>query len=189
MDYSSEQRSYQRILKIYAWLIAKAYGLEGSDDHVYYRWLLYIYAWLLAKAYGLHQQSQGVSIMANFVVKDNQAPVPVTFVLGEVKDEEGNVITNPDVVIETVSTDETAIVFTKNADDDNGELSFGSPGQASLQYTAKDRASGKILGAGSDGFIVTTGDPDSISGITASFEGLTPVDETQPAEPGVTPNP
>jgi hypothetical protein len=121
-----------------------------------------------------------IKIMANFVLKDDNPPVGLKFDLGVVKDAEGNVIENSTVVVETVSSDENVVAFAKNVDDSNGEVSFGSPGSATLQYTAKDPATGKVLGTGSDGFTLTTGDPDSISGITANFDGLTPVDEAPP---------
>ncbi len=40
-----------------------------------------------------------------------------------------------------------------------------------------------MLGSGSDGFTLTTGDPAAISSITGSFDGLTPVEEAPPVAP------
>lgn len=125
--------------------------------------------------------------MSNYVVKDDNPDVGFKLTLGEVKDSEGNVVTDPQgLVTEILSTNDGVVQFTPGADDRSGTVKFGSPGQANLNYNVKD-ATGKVLGSGSDGFTVTTGDPASIAGISASFDGLTPVPET-PA-PAATPGP
>lgn len=115
--------------------------------------------------------------MSNYVVKDDNPDVGFKLTVGEVKDSEGNVITDPQgLETEILSTNDGVVQFTPGANDREGSVRFGSPGQANLNYNVKD-AAGNVLGSGSDGFTVTTGDPASITGITANFDGLTPTAE------------
>lgn len=154
MGYTNEQIFLQRIFKFFMWLFELAYGCKPPIN------------------------TGEIKLMPNYIVKDNNPDVGFQLAVGEVKDEEGNVITDPQgLTTEIVSTDDTVLAFTPGADDRSGSVRFGSPGQASLQYSVKG-PNGIVLGSGSDGFTVTTGDPASISGVTASFDGLTPVDET-----------
>src|SRR6185369_8683514 len=113
-----------------------------------------------------------IKIMANFVVKDDNPDVgvKVTVVGGDV-DSEGHPTGGLKIAIS--STDDAVVQVTDNGDG-SGNVHFGAPGQASTQYSVSD-ASGNVLGTGSDGFTVTTGDPTAISSITAAFDGLTPV--------------
>lgn len=111
--------------------------------------------------------------MANYIVKDDNPDVGFELILGEVRDTEGNVITDPQGLTKEISsTDESVLGFTPG-EPGRGTVNFGSPGQASLEYSVKD-AQGNVLGSGSDGFTVTTGDPHSIASITGTFDGLTP---------------
>lgn len=123
--------------------------------------------------------------MSNYVVKADNPDVGFSLTLGEVKDSEGNVIENPEgLTTEILSTNEGVLGFIPGDNDRTGTVHFGSPGQANLNYSVKD-ADGTVLGSGSDGFTLTTGDPASIAGITATFDGLTPtVDpiEVDPAD-------
>lgn len=114
--------------------------------------------------------------MSNYAVKDTNPDVGFSLVIEGVTDPEGNIITDPQgLTTEVVSTDETVLGFLPGADDKHGTVHFGAPGAASLQYSVKD-ANGVVLGSGSDGFTVTTGDPSAITGIQATFDGLTPVE-------------
>ena len=159
MQYSEEQKFFQIILKVYVWLVAHAFGIDLTPKGE-------------------------LKIMSHFIVKDDNPAVGLKLTLGEVKDGEGNVITDPAVLAtltkEVVSTNENAVAFIPSTDGTKeGDVVFGSPGDAALQYSVKD-ASGNVLGTGGDTFTVTTGDPKSIASVTASLDDLTPADEPAP---------
>lgn len=124
--------------------------------------------------------------MANFVLKDDNPDVPFKLVLGEVKDAEGNVIANPVVDTTAVSSDGAVVEVTFDPATLDGNVHFGAPGSAALTYEVKDPNTGKLLACGGDIFTLTTGDPDSVSSVTAEFEGITPQPEstTGPVDPG-----
>jgi hypothetical protein len=87
-----------------------------------------------------------------------------------VTDSEGNVVPTPPVTVEVTSTD-TAVVAVDTA---AAQISFGSPGVASINVAVKD-ADGTLLGSFGAQFTVTVGDPSTIVGGTIAFEGLTEV--------------
>jgi hypothetical protein len=168
MEYTAEQRFFQLLLKVYVWLLKQAYCLDNNQ--------------------------QEIKLMSNYVVKDDNPDVGFKLTLGEVKDAEGNVIATPEgLVAEILSTNDGVLQFTPTDgftptgnELAEGSVKLGSPGQANLNYNVKD-AAGNVLGTGSDGFTVTTGDPASIAGISAQFDGLTPVPETPAAAPEAAP--
>lgn len=166
--------------------------MDNSGEQEFFILLLRIFIWLVRKAYGRDIFQTGeIKVMAQFVVKDNNPDVGVRVTVGEVKDAEGRVITDPsglsiEIAAQNDNPDDPSVSVTDNGDG-TGVVSFGGPGQGSTNYQVKG-AGGEVLGVGSDSFLVTTGDPASVSGVTAAFDGLTPVDVT-PATPGVTPNP
>lgn len=151
-----------------------------TGEQIFFQEILKIFVWLVKKAYGLNLVQGEVKLMANYVVKDDNPDVGFSLSVGEVTDAEGQVITDAQLTKEVSSTDDSVLAFTDaGAGDGSGSVKFGAPGQASLQYSVKD-ATGKILGSGSDGFTVTTGDPAAVTGIVGTFEGLTPVEEVAP---------
>lgn len=159
MRYTSEQRFFQLLLKVYVWLLKQAYCLDSII-------------------------TGELKLMANYIVKADNPDVGFSLTLGEVKDSEGNVVEAPEgLVTEILSTHEGVVQFIPGDTDREGTVKFGSPGQANLNYNVKT-AEGVVLGSGSDGFTITAGDPASIAGITATFEGLTPTD-TPVSEPGL----
>jgi hypothetical protein len=144
-----------------------------TDQKAFFQWLLKIYVWLLAKAYDLENLQGEIKIMANYIVKDDNPDVGVKVTVGGVTDSEGQPIDNAQLTIKISSSDDSVLGVTDNGDG-SGSVHFGAPGQASTQYEVSD-ANGKVLGSGSDGFTVTTGDPAAITGVTAQFDTLTPV--------------
>ncbi len=125
------------------------------------------------------QKPEEIKIMANYVVKDDNADVGVKVTASGALDAEGNPIPDAQLTIAISSTDDAVVQATDNGDG-SGNVHFGAPGQASLQYSVSD-ANGKLLGSGSDGFTVTTGDPASVASVSATFDGLTPAPDTPPA--------
>ena len=119
--------------------------------------------------------------MSNFIVKDDNPDVGVKVTASGVTDAEGQPIDNAQLSIKITSSDDSVVSVTDNGDG-SGSVHFGAPGQASTQYEVSG-PDGTVLGSGSDGFTVTTGDPAAIAGVTASFDGLTPVDETGGGSP------
>lgn len=107
-----------------------------------------------------------------YIVKDDNPDVNYSISLGEVKDAEGNVISDAQVSVEVESDNPAAVAVAPAEDGRSGSLSFGSPGQATITANVKD-GSGNLLGAGAASFTVTTGDPASISGVSLQIEGLT----------------
>jgi hypothetical protein len=151
-----------------------------TAEQLFFQWLLRIYVWLLCKAYGLDRLKTG-EIKMNYIVKDDNPDVLLTVELGDVLDGEGKVIPNAAINVEAGSTDENVVSATPITDDAtkrSWNIHFGAPGQASVNVQASSVADGLLLSTGSDGFTVTTGDPKSISSIKTTFAGLTPVDET-----------
>lgn len=167
-SYTAEQKFFQWILKIYVWLLAKAYGLEEFPE-----------------IECTYNQKQEIKIMAQYVVKDDNPDVGVNVAVGEVKDAEGQVITGAQVTVEISAQndnpDSPSVEVTDNGNQ-TGSVHFGAPGQGTVNYQVKDQ-SGKVLAVGSDSFLVTTGDPSSVSSVTATFDGLTPVEEAPVEEP------
>lgn len=164
--------------------------MEYTPKQKFFQLLLKVYLCLLEEA-GYCQCTKPIGelkLMSNYIVKDDNPDVGFQLTLGEVKDAEGNVIDNPQgLVTEILSTDEGVVQFIPGATDRNGTVKFGSPGVGNLNYKVTD-ANGTVLGSGSDGFTVTTGDPAAITSISAAFDGLTPVSET-PAAPAPEPGP
>lgn len=158
--------------------------MEYTPKQKFFQLLLKVYLCLLEEAgyCPCNQQKGELALMSNYVVKDDNPDVGFELTIGEVKDAEGNVIDNPQgLVTEILSTHEGVVQFIPGETDKKGTVKFGAPGQANLNYKVTD-ANGNVLGSGSDGFTVTTGDPASIAGVTATFDGLTPTDETPAPE-------
>jgi hypothetical protein len=148
--------------------------MHYSGDQLFFQWLLRIYVWLLAKAYGLEKLNQG-EIKMNYIVKDDNPDVGFAVTVGDVTDSEGQVIPDAQLSFEIASSDESVLAVTVNEDGKSGSVHFGAPGVAAISVQVKD-ANGNVLGSGGDNFTVTTGDPAAISSVTTSFEGLTPVE-------------
>jgi hypothetical protein len=148
--------------------------MHYSGDQLFFQWLLRIYVWLLAKAYGLEKLNQG-EIKMNYIVKDDNPDVGFAVTVGDVTDSEGQVIPDAQLSFEIASSDESVLAVTVNEDGKSGSVHFGAPGVAAISVQVKD-ASRHVLGSGGDNFTVTTGDPAAISSVTTSFEGLTPVE-------------
>jgi hypothetical protein len=149
--------------------------MHYSGDQLFFQWLLRIYVWLLAKAYGLEKLTIG-EIKMNYIVKDDNPDVGFAVTVGEVTDSEGQVIPDAQLTVEIASSDESVLAVTTNEDGKSGSVHFGAPGVAPITVQVKD-ANGNVLGSGGDNFTVTTGDPAAISGVSTSFDGLTPVEE------------
>jgi len=106
-----------------------------------------------------------------FVVKDDNADVPFSLVLGDVTDAEGKAIPDAKVQVNVESTDESVVAVTFDADAKTGTVHFGDPGTATV--TATVSSGDKLLGSGAADFTVTAGDPAAIASVALNFEGLT----------------
>ena len=147
-----------------------------TKEQQYFQLLLKVYVWLVAKAYGLKLQQIG-DIRMNYIVKDNNPDVGFNVTTGDVTDAEGNVITDPTTLtIEVKSNDDSIVEVISNEDGKSGTVHFGSPGTASVTTQVTD-SNGTVLASGGDTFTVTTGDPSAISSVNVAFDGLTPVDQ------------
>ena len=149
--------------------------MQYSADQIFFQWLLRIYVWLLAKAYGLEKLKIG-EIKMNYIVKDDNPDVGFAVTVGEVTDAEGQVIPDAQLSFEIASSDESVLAVAVGEDGKSGSVHFGAPGIAAFTVQVKD-ANGNVLGSGGDNFTVTVGDPAAISGVSTSFDGLTPVEE------------
>jgi hypothetical protein len=153
-----------------------------TSEQVFFQWLLRIYVWLLAKAYGLNKLQTG-EIKMNYIVKDDNPDVGFSVTVGDVTDSEGQVIPDAQLTFEIAAVNPPdgpeVLAVAINEDGKSGTVHFGAPGVAAFAVQVKDQ-NGNVLGSGSDGFTVTTGDPASISGVSTNFEGLTPVSEPTP---------
>ncbi len=150
-QYSSDQLMFQRLLKIFAWLIERAYGIKLEIGDI---------------------------IKMNYIVKDDNPDVGFSVALGDVTDSEGNVIAEAQVSLDIQSSDPNVLAITLNADGKSGSVHFGAPGTGSL--TVQASANGKVLGSGGDIFTVTLGDPAAIASVATTFDGLTPVPAPAP---------
>lgn len=119
---------------------------------------------------GPQPKTKGIEFM--YIVKDDNPPVGYSLTVGAVSDAEGNVIENAKLSVEVASDNPAAVSVLPNEDPKTGSISFGSPGSANVTASVKDEA-GNILATGSASFLVTTGDPKSVSGVGLAFEGLT----------------
>lgn len=118
-------------------------------------------------------QPKSPEVRFMFVVKDDNADVNFSLVLGDVTDAEGNVIADAalDVAIGSDNPDVVSITFDQATR--SGSAHFGGPGVATIAATVS--SGGAVLGSGAASFTVTTGDPAAISGVSLNFEGLTEV--------------
>lgn len=123
-----------------------------------------------------------------YIVKDDNPDVRYAMAPLVVKDAEGNVIDNPQLVVEVVSDNPDAVAVTPDADPMQGSVHFGNPGLANINATVKT-AAGVLLGSRGAQFTVTTGDPAAIAGGELAFEGLTEAPAEAPAPPPVEPPP
>lgn len=106
-----------------------------------------------------------------FVVKDDNPAVNFSLVLGNVTDAEGNAIADAQLDVAVESSDPNVVAVSFDAASKSGNVSFGSPGVASV--TASVSTGGKLLGTGAADFTVTVGDPAAISSVALNFDGLT----------------
>jgi hypothetical protein len=162
---------------------------DYTREQIFFQEILKIFVWLVKKAYGLNLNSAGeVKVMAEYIVKDDNPSVGFKLIVGEVKDAEGQVITDPTELAklqyEVTPGDDTVIGFAQDATPADGsavsgQISFGSPGSTGLSYSVKN-ANGDILAGGGDNLTVTTGDPNSVSSVVGQFDTLTPVEPANP---------
>ncbi len=145
-----------------------------TSDQIFFQWVLKVLIWVFAKAYGLDKLKIG-EIKMNYIVKDDNPDVGFAVTVGDVTDAEGQVIPDAQLSFEVASSDENVLAVTANADGKSGTVHFGAPGVAAFSVQVKD-ANGTVLGSGGDNFTVTTGDPAAISGVSTSFDGLTPTE-------------
>jgi hypothetical protein len=159
-----------------------------TSEQQFFQLLLKIFVWLVDRAYGLKLRIGEVKVMAEYIVKDDNPPVGFKLIVGEVKDAEGQVITDPTELAtlqyEVKPGDDSVIGFAQDATPADGaavsgQVSFGSPGSTGLSYAVKN-ANGDILAGGGDNFTVTTGDPNSVSSVVGQFDTLTPVEPANP---------
>lgn len=121
-------------------------------------------------------QSGKVAISMSYVVKTDNPDVGYSVTVGEAKDSEGNVVPDAQLGITVESDNSDVVEITQNEDPKTGSIHFGNPGNATV--TVNVYSGETLLGSGAASFVVTTGDPASISGVAVAFEGLT---ETPPA--------
>ena len=120
--------------------------------------------------------------MANYVIKNDNPDFGYSVDVGEVRDAEGEVLPDEAVVVEVASSDADVLALSPDSDS-SGSIHVGHSGIAQFSVQVKD-LEGNILGSHGDSFTVTVGEPASVSDISTSFEGLSPV-EDGPAEPPV----
>jgi hypothetical protein len=113
--------------------------MHYSGDQLFFQWLLRIYVWLLAKAYGLEKLNQG-EIKMNYIVKDDNPDVGFAVTVGDVTDSEGQVIPDAQLSFEIASSDESVLAVTVNEDGKSGSVHFGAPGVAAISVQVKDAA-------------------------------------------------
>src|SRR4051812_20035179 len=106
--------------------------MADKDSQTFFRWLLRIYVWLLEQAYGLDSSNLvEVKVKMKYNVKDDNPSVGFEVDVTDVKDAEGQEITDSQLTIDVTSSDE-AIVSVSNTNG-KGSVSFGNPGTASVQ--------------------------------------------------------
>ena len=118
------------------------------------------------------QQQIGELIV--FKVKADNPDLGYHVSAGNVTDSEGNQITDPAVLgslVRTIVSSDPAVVEIIPTDDSNGTVHFGAPGVASVEIAVKT-SDGTVLGSGSFGFTVVTGDPAAVSDIGFAVDGL-----------------
>ncbi len=118
-----------------------------------------------------HSFGKEVAIKFMYIVKDNNPDVGYSIEVGEVKDAEGNVIPDAQLSVEVASDNPAAVAVNPGSDPKSGTISFGAPGNATV--TASVKSGDTVLGQGTASFLVTAGDPASISGVNLKFDGLT----------------
>ncbi len=150
---------------------------QYSKDQLFFQQLLKIFAWLVQRAYGIKIQTGEIKM--NYIVKDDNPDVGFAVTLGNVTDSEGNVIPDAQITLDIQSSDANVLAATVNADGKSGSVHFGAPGIASLTVQAKS-ASGQVIGSGGDTFTVTLGDPAAIASVSTTFDGLTPAPAPAP---------
>lgn len=155
--------------------------MNYTSEQIFFQWVFKILIWVFAKAYGLDKSNIG-EIKVNYIVKDDNPDVGFSVELGQVSDAEGQPIEGAQLSVEIASSDENVMAVTTNEDGKSGTVHFGAPGVAAFTVQVKG-PDGTVLGSGGDNFTVTTGDPAAISGVTTSFDGLTPVEDTPAPEP------
>jgi len=112
------------------------------------------------------------SIKIMYIVKDDNPDVGYAIEVGEVTDSEGNVIPDAQLQVEVASDNSASVEVVPGEDPKAGTIHFGAPGNANVTATVKD-GNGNVLGTGAASFLVTTGDPAAITGVSLKFDGLT----------------
>lgn len=155
--------------------------MNYSHDQIVLQWLLRIYAALLERAYGLQTKKQIGDIRMHYILKNDNPDVGYKVELGDVTDAEGEVITDPQgLTVQVVSSDSGVVSI--NGGEAEGQVSFGHSGTAAVTVEVRN-ANGDVLASGGDTFTLTTGDPKAVTSVKTSFEGLVPADETPAPEP------
>jgi hypothetical protein len=146
--------------------------MAAAADRPFFQRLLRIFVWLVESTFGLKQPNIG-ELKIMYIIKDDNPDVGYSIDVGDVTDAEGNVIPDEAVVVTVESDNPSAVSVSADASDEtSGSISFGSPGVATVTVSANDANSGALLATGSASFTITTGDPTSISGLDINFDGL-----------------
>lgn len=151
---------FKRLLRVILWLVEEVYA-DDLDS-----------VCLCCHCHG----GIGPSVKGEFmfIVKADNPAVGYSLSYS-VTDSEGNALPNEETTAEVTSTDEAVV----SVDSASGQISFGSPGVASVNVQVKDADNGNLLGSFGALFTVTAGDPAAIAGGSIAFDGLTEA----PAEP------
>lgn len=155
------------------------------NEQEFFKCLLKVFVWLVEKAYGvkLCTPKQGeLKVMANYKLQNDHPPVQFDIEVGEVKDADGEVITDPVLTYDVQVQDPNVLGVEMNADGKSGTLSFGHSGVSGWTAEVKNDA-GEVLGSGGDIFTLTQGPPESVASVNTTFAGLTP----EPEQPVATP--
>lgn len=125
-------------------------------------------------------QPQQLEVSFVFKVPNNHQDEPYSVNIGTVTDAEGETLPDTSgLTVEVTSSDESVVAANFDPSTNSGVAHFGTSGVASLNAVVKN-AAGDILGSGSAGFTVTTGDPAAVSDVTIAFSGLTEEPEPEP---------
>lgn len=107
-----------------------------------------------------------------FIVKDDNQDVNYFIEAPEVRDSEGELISDAELDYEVSSSDPDVVSITAGPEGAKaGIVHFGKPGQAAINVNVK--FGDTLLGAFGGQFTVTAGDPAAITGGGINFGGLT----------------
>lgn len=118
-------------------------------------------------------QPKQLEVKFVFKVANDHQDEPFSISIGGVTDAEGEAL--PDttgLTVEVASSDDSVVGVSFDTATNEGVVSFGHSGVASLNAAVKN-AAGDILGSGAADFTVTTGDPAAVSDVQIAFGGIT----------------